>query len=100
MSSYFPNRTPLHPNLTYDPYRLHFYDQAEYSMRRALEAYRTGLTTFNDLHHSHFTQNYWDKQYKDHGRLYEWTPTYVPPRFERTSNLGSHYKPIYINKFV
>jgi cytosine/adenosine deaminase-related metal-dependent hydrolase len=90
----------MHPNLNYDPYRLHFLDKAEYSLHRALEAYRTGLTTFNDLHHSHFTQNYWDKQYKDMGRLYEWTPTYIYPEFDRTVHLRSHYQPSYRPKYA
>lgn len=30
--------------------------------------------------------------------LYEWTPCYVRPQFDRTMNLRSHYKPLYLNK--
>jgi len=83
-----------------DPYRSTFYDTADYSFNMALAAYRNNLIPFNNLHHGHLTQNYWDKQFKDMRRLYSWDPVYLPPRFNRYSDTRSAYRPIYIPAYL
>jgi hypothetical protein len=81
-------------------YRYNFEANTDYRFDRALDAWRSGLITFSELHHKHLTRNDWDRQLKDMGRLYNWTPNYVPTYFNRYSQVHSAYRPIYMPKFV